>query len=519
MSRKIPVKVIMLYRDQGLSRNMIAKSQNVSRNSVSQVFQRASHLNISYQDIESMSDIEVYRYFFPERYQSEILYKLPNYEVIHKELQKVGVTLKLLWQEYTDSCRQTNEVAVGYTKFCEDYQKHIDQYRLTNHLVHKPAVSVQVDWSGSRLKLVDINTGEITPVYLFVGTLPYSQMTYIEPTLDMKSDTWLKCHVNMFNFLGGSPIKLVCDNLKSGVITHPKEGDIVLNHQYEMLANHYVMAIMPTKIRKPKQKAAVEGAVGKLATAVIATLRHQVFHSFPEMKMAVREKLDQYNTKPFQKREGSRQLVFDENEKDKLRPLPVVPFEIAEWVYGRKVKYDCHITFQKNYYSCPYQYIRKSVDLKVTDQMIEIYYQQERIATHIRFPSYREYAYSTQKEHTPDYFNQPEWNDQRILRWANSIGPCTYKVIQRIFESVQIKEQGYQSCLSVLNLTKKYSNEYLELACQIALDRIHSPRYRQLNAILSSKNNQGLFEKQPNQQTKNIGYLRGPEYYGGNQND
>lgn len=344
-------------------------------------------------------------------------------------------------------------------------------------------------------------------------------MTYVEPTLDMKSDTWLKCHVNMFNFLGGSPIKLVCDNLKSGVITHPKEGDIVLNHQYEMLANHYVMAIMPTKIRKPKQKAAVEGAVGKLATAVIATLRHQVFHSFPEMKMAVREKLDQYNTKPFQKREGSRQLVFDENEKDKLRPLPVVPFEIAEWVYGRKVKYDCHITFQKNYYSCPYQYIRKSVDLKVTDQMIEIYYQQERIATHIRFPSYREYAYSTQKEHTPDYFNQPEWNDQRILRWANSIGPCTYKVIQRIFESVQIKEQGYQSCLSVLNLTKKYSNEYLELACQIALDRIHSPRYRQLNAILSSKNNQGLFEKQPNQQTKNIGYLRGPEYYGGNQND
>lgn len=163
MSRKIPVKVIMLYRDQGLSRNMIAKSQNVSRNSVSQVFQRASHLNISYQDIESMSDIEVYRYFFPERYQSEILYKLPNYEVIHKELQKVGVTLKLLWQEYTDSCRQTNEVAVGYTKFCEDYQKHIDQYRLTNHLVHKPAVSVQVDWGKCKALHLLQSISKISP--------------------------------------------------------------------------------------------------------------------------------------------------------------------------------------------------------------------------------------------------------------------------------------------------------------------------------------------------------------------
>lgn len=504
----------MKYRDQGLSRNMIASTQRVGRSSVSEVFQRADELKISYADIAPLSDEEVYRKFFPERYQSEVLYALPDYEQVHKELQGVGVTLKLLWQEYVTRCKESNGMAVGYSKFCEDYQKHIDKYRLTNHLKHKPGVTTQVDWSGSTMALLDPTTGEVTKVYLFVGTLPYSQYTYVEPTLDMKSDTWLQCHVNMFEFFGGTSIRLICDNLKTGVITHPKEGDIILNEQYEALGSHYVMAIMPTQVRKPKQKAAVEGAVGKLAAAVIASLRHDVFTSFAELKAAVREQLSKFNARPFQKREGSRLKVFEETEQKELRALPSIPYEIAEWVYGRKVKYDCHVTYLKNNYSCPYQYVRKSVDLKVTNRLIEIYHQQERIATHKRFPPYVEYNFSTLPEHLPDQFNQPEWNDERLLRWATKVGPFTHKVIQRIFESVQIKEQGYQSCLSVLNLTKKYSDKHLDKACQIALDRLHSPRYRQLTAILTNPANKGLFEDVKPKESSGMGYVRGAEYYG-----
>lgn len=520
MARKIPVKLVMKYRDQGLSRNMIAKTQKVGKSSVSEVFKRAEELQLNYEDIESLSDIEVYRQFFPERYQSEVLYDSPNYEAIHKELQRVGVTLKILWQEYVDICREKESIAVGYSKFCDDYQKYIAQYRLTNHLTHKPGVTVQVDWGGATMQLVDLSTGEVTPVYLFVGTLPYSQYTYVEATLDMKSHTWLNCHVNMFEFFGGTPIRLICDNLKAGVVSHPKEGDIVLNAQYEALANHYVMAIMPAQVRKPKQKAAVEGAVGKIATAVIASLRNETFTSLTLLKQAIREKLVEYNARLFQKRAGSRQIVFEETEQVKLRRLPSVPFEIADWVYGRKVKYDCHVTFQKNNYSCPYQYLKKTVDLKVTAHLIEIYYQHERIATHKRFPAYREYAFSTLPEHLPDQFNQPEWNDQRLLRWAEKIGPFTYKVIQRIFESVQIKEQGYQSALSVLNLSKKYADKQLNKACQIALDRVHSPRYRQLNAILTNPVNKTIFNSEDIQKdAAHMGYVRGAEYYGGKQHD
>lgn len=150
------------------------------------------------------------------------------------------------------------------------------------------------------MDLLDTDTGELITVYLFVGTLPYSQYTYVEPTLDMKSDTWLRCHMNMFEYFGGTTIRLISDNLKTGVISHPKEGDIVLNEQYESLANHYVMAVMPAQVRKPKQKAAVEGAVGKIAMAVIAPLRNEIFTTMGELKAAIREKLEFYNAKPFQ---------------------------------------------------------------------------------------------------------------------------------------------------------------------------------------------------------------------------
>ncbi|WP_205528128.1 Mu transposase domain-containing protein [Suicoccus acidiformans] len=186
---------------------------------------------------------------------------------------------------------------------------------------------------------------------------------------------------------------------------------------------------MPTQIRKPKQKIAVEGAVGNIATHLIAELRHQTFTDFETLKQAVFNKLEAYNHQPFQKREGSRYLVFQSTEQEKLRPLPSTPFEIAEWVYRRKVQLDAHINFQSNTYSVPYQYIRKYVDLKVTKSHLEIYYHQERIATHKRFPAYQKYQRRTLPEHLPDFFNQPEWPDERRLQRAEEIGPYVLKVI------------------------------------------------------------------------------------------
>ena len=185
----------------------------------------------------------------------------------------------------------------------------------------------------------------------------------------MKQDTWLKCHIHMWEFVGGVATRTVCDNLKTGVISHPREGDIILNDEYEALGMHYTTAIMPTGVRKPKAKAAVEGVIGKIATAIIAKLRNESFSSLYELNIAIAVKLKNFNDEPFQKREGSRTLVFKE-EKDFLIPLPAVPYEISTWVYARSINLNSHVAYKKNYYSCPYQYIGKKVDLKIGEKKL-----------------------------------------------------------------------------------------------------------------------------------------------------
>lgn len=274
-------------------------------------------------------------------------------------------------------------------------------------------------------------------------------------------------------------------------------------------------------VRKPKQKASVEGTVGKIATAIIAKLRNEVFYSFEDLKRAVSRKLYEFNHEPFQKREGSRYEAYPD-EKGSLHALPAAPYEIATWVYGRKVSIDFHVVFEYNRYSCPYQYARKSVDLKVTDSTVEIYSGTTRLAMHNRFPAGRRNQYSTHAEDMPDKFRFSPWDDIRIKNWAKSIGRYTGETIDRIFENVSIKEQGYNPALAVLRLSNKYSEARLEAACEFAITQgIKKPRYHHLNSILASNQDEIYLEKKNavHRQDSSMGYLRGSSYYRGERDD
>lgn len=517
MARKINVKLIMELRDAGLSRSSIASTRHISRHSVSDVFNIADAKGIHYSDVRNLEESEAYRLFYPEKYANETMYGDPDYAHVHQELKKVGVTLKLLHEEYVERCGRNGEIPMGKTKFNEGYAEYTIANRLTNYLEHKPGERAEVDWSGPTMHYVDTSTGELITVYLFVGTLPYSQYSYVEPCLNMKMDTFIRCHIHMYEFFGGVPARTVCDNLKTGVVSHPKEGEIVLTDDYAALGSHYMTAIMPAGVKKPKQKASVEGTVGKIATAIIARCRNDIYYSFADLKRGVSKKLDKFNHDAFQKREGSRYKVLLE-EREFLRPLPDVPYVIAEWVYGRAVNLDFHVVYKKNRYSCPYQFAKKKVDLKVTDQTVEIYCKGERLTTHNRFPDYMKNKYSTHPEDMPPAFrNIVEWDDERLRNWAASIGTYTRSVIDRIFDSVSIKEQGYNPCLAVLRLSRSYTDTRLETACELAIRRgIKVPRYHHLKAILSTNQDIVYKEQQNTPSTigdKTMGYLRGSDYY------
>lgn len=252
MARKINVKLIMELRDAGLSRSAIASTRNISRHSVSEVFNIADEKGIHYDDVRSLEEAEVYRLFYPDKFANETMYGDPDYEHVHQELKRVGVTLKLLHEEYVERCEQNGLIPMGKTKFNEGYAEFTIANRLTNHLEHKPGERAEVDWSGPTMHYVDMSTGELIKVHLFVGTLPYSQYSYVEPCLDMKMDTFIRCHIHMYEYFGGAPARTVCDNLKTGVVSHPKEGEIILTDDYAALGSHYMTAIMPAGVRKPK---------------------------------------------------------------------------------------------------------------------------------------------------------------------------------------------------------------------------------------------------------------------------
>jgi len=524
MANKIKVKLILELRSAQMSQREICRTRHISQHSVSDVFKIAQEKGICFENVRSKTEEEIYQMFFPDKFSSENLFKQPDYEHVHTELKKTGVTLKLLWQEYTDGCITYNSISMGYTKFCEGYTEHVLANSLTNHLTHKPGIVCEVDWSGPTMSIIDRDTGEIIKVYLFVATLPYSQYSYVEPCFDMKQNTWLRCNVHMFEYFTGSTVRVTCDNLKTGVISHPREGDIILNDRYEDFGNHYFTAIMPAGVRKPKHKPSVEGTVGKIATAIIAKLRNEIFNSMDELKPAVARELHKFNDAPFQKREGSRSLVFHEVERSYLRELPLLPYEISEWIYSHCVNIDCHVVYKTNHYSAPYRYVGKKVDLKVSDSLLEIYHNGVRIASHQKRPAYAKYGWSTHAEDMPDQFQQAEWDDKRIRKWAYSIGNKTGEVIDRIFSSVKIKEQGYNASLSVLRLSKNYSEERLEVACEMALTKVRVPRYQHLKSILSSnqdnvylKTKSDTDKKERNRDVQ--GYVRGSDYYGGGNGD
>ncbi|NLG54116.1 MAG: IS21 family transposase, partial [Rhodococcus sp.] len=324
MVRKIKAKLVLRLRSEGLSRRQIAK-QGMSRHSVDAVIAAADARGVTFDDVAVLPDADVYERLFPGRGEHHSLYAQPDWGQVHRELAKVGVTLKLLHGEYRDARTAARTPVMGYDRFCKSYQQYVLVAGLASRVGHKAGQSVEVDWSGKTMALTDPVTASRTRVYLFVACLPFSRYAFVEPTLDMKQDTWLRANIAMFSWFGGSVPRIVPDNLKTGVIAHPADGEIVLNDAYRELAAHYSAAVLPGRVRKPKDKASVENTVGNIATVVIAALRHRQFATLAELRLAIYEQVNGYNAAPFQKRAGSRQSVFEAEEKALLRPLPAHP--------------------------------------------------------------------------------------------------------------------------------------------------------------------------------------------------
>ena len=507
---------ILRLSNLGLSQQSIADSCGVSKKTVNRVLKKAKEINISWPLDANDTDAVLAEKLFPSADKPTASNKrMPDFAYIRKELLRNGVSKKLLWTEYMEDCRANGEDPLMYSQFCYHIQQDEQKHRATMHISRKPGEQVEVDWAGDPATVIDPDTGEILKAYVFVGVMTYSQYAYVEAFLDMKQKSWISAHVHMYEYFGGVAKILVPDNCKTAVVHNGGWKDQQINETYQEMAEHYGTAIIPARVRTPKDKPNAEGTVGMISTWITAALRDEQFFSLAELNRAIREKLELFNHRLFQKKTGSRISLFLEEEKPFLTPLPATRFELADWKQAA-VQFNYHISIEKMLYSVPYEYIKKKVDVRVTEHTIEIFYNHNRIASHRRLTG-RPGQYSTITEHMPqDHQRYLEWNGDRFRKWAERIGINTYSVVNAILTSKPVEQQTYRSCMGLLKLAEKYSDSRLEAACKKALSFTASPSYKSVSNILatgadktgSSENGSGTTKQKAKGITRGAGYYR-----------
>lgn len=505
---------ILRLKSLGFSERNIALSCPCSRNTVSKVLRRAEELNISWPLPNEHTNSVLENMLYPKDGKGINDKKMPNLDHIRKELLRNGVSKKLLWTEYIEDCRLNGKEPLMYSRFCYYIQQDEQKRRATMHIGRKPGEQIEVDWAGDPAHIIDPDTGEFIDAYLFVGVMTYSQYAYVEAFINEKQQAWITAHVHMYEYFGGVAKILVPDNCKTAVLHNGGWYNQQLNAVYHEMAEHYGTAIIPARVRRPKDKPNAEGSVGNISTWITAALRNEQFFSLAELNCAIWEKLKGFNARLFQKKEGSRLSLFRDEEMPLLAPLPATRYELAEWKQAT-VQFNYHIYINGMLYSIPYEYIKRKVDVRITDKTIEVFYNHNRIASHLRLYG-RKGQYSTMVEHMPeDHQKYLEWTGDRFRKWAEQIGSNVYQVVDAILTSNRVEQQSYRSCMGLLKLVDKYSAVRLEDACKKALSFTASPSYKSIKNILTAGQVKSTVEpKKLETAHNNHGITRGAGYYG-----
>lgn len=433
----------------------------------------------------------------------------PDFGRIYEELKIKTVTLQLLWEEYRETYK---DKAYGRASFFKMYNSWRNKLKTTMRQSHKAGEKLFIDYAGSTIPIFDAQSGEIRTAQIFIAVMGASSYTFAEATWTQTLADWISSHVRAFSYFGGVPFLLVPDNLKS-CSTKACKYKPEINNTYAEMVRHYNTAVLPARPRKPRDKAKAEIGVQVVGRWILAKFRHQKFFSLLELNQAITALLLELNEKPFQKLTGSRLSQFTAIDKPALKPLPIEAYIYAEFK-KRQLGFDYHIEIDGHYYSAPYELTKQPIEIRVTENVIEIFNNNTRVASHVR--SYRKGAHTTLPEHMPKkHLKHMEWTPGRLLNWANTIGPKTFRLTKHFIETKEHPEQAYRACLGLLNLCKKYGEGRLEAACNRSI-HYHIFTRRSVAAILKNGlDKQPLAIEEPsatkaNEFHKNI---RGPNYF------
>ena len=379
---------------------------------------------------------------------------------------------------------------VPYETFWREFRRRHPNIDVYYHKQHEPGLRTEIDYKGDThgLGYIDKTTGEFICCRLFGQVLCNSQLFFPYATTDEKQISWLSGIANAFAYFGGVTQILVVDNTRCAV----KESnwfDPDLNQEFNNFCCHFKTTIVPARPRRPKDKNLIEVHLGVFWRWVRRRLRQKQFFSLGELNRFLHESANEFNRKYQKKYGSSRRDRFEKYEQITLKPLPIGVYESGEWKTC-KLHEDCHIQHKYNFYSAPYQHRGKDLEVRITSNNVEIFFEQERIALHQKRPDHQRGNYTTDKSHLPEKFQaMEEFGVVRQINEAKKIGPSTEKIISNLLTEVSHPLMFLRRTMGILRFKGKYGAEKLERSCEILLSLgFKKPSTRDVEKIINSPN-------------------------------
>ena len=476
------IRSIVLQLSKGMSNRAIGRNTRVSHTSVAKIRSMLGKSILPAEELLKCNDTDFEIQLGIRKAKSNKPKKVyPNWHYIKQEKAKPDVTLELLWREY----RETNPDGLCYSHFCELFNSFVRKLPASKRKFYKAAEYVEVDFCGRTVPIFCQKTGEILfKAQIFVGVLAASQYIFCHAVKSQKIKDWQKCHIEMFEFFGGTPQKLVTDNLKAAVLKHSSQG-ITVTPSFAELADHYNIIVMPARPRTPKDKSLAELSVRIVQMTILAKLRNRKFFSLAELNATLQEELKNLNNRVTKRFPNSRYQSYLNIDKPLLTPLPTEKFELSEWLYDVKVTEFYTISINGIEYSVPHHFIHQFVDVKITENVIEIFLKRQSIAVHER----KTKGHSIKYEHMPDNHKVHEdLQPDRLLNWAMDVGENTFDAIDYMLEN----KRNYANNLKKLNQLKrmlideKVLDSDIELGFEYA-KRLHIFSVERIITIFKSK--------------------------------
>jgi transposase len=503
-------EVLRLKFVGGLPSREIARRIGVAPSTVRATLKRVQAAGLIWPLPEDMTDAALEAKLFGDagtkrghRQHSE-----PDWAAIHRELKRKHVTLSILWDEYIES----DPEGYRYSRFCQLYRIWAAKLSVTMRQTHVGGDKMFVDYAGDTVPvIIDRLTGEQRQAQIFVAVMGASNFSYVEATWTQALGDWIGAHTRAFAAINGVPRLIVPDNAKVAVIKACLYEPQV-NRTYTEMAAHYCTAVLPTRPRRPRDKAKVETCVRIVERWLIGRLRNRMFYSLAELNAVIGELLRRLNEeRPIRRLGLTRRQLLEQLDRPALKSLPIEPYVFAEWRL-RRVGIDYHVDVDNHFYSVPHRFARAEVEVRITARSVEIFAKGERIAAHLR--SSGNYKHSTIPDHMPSSHRRyADWTIDRIRREAANIGPATAALCELILERRPHPEQGFRACRGILRLLRSFGGERLEAAAARAIE-IGGLSYGSVRSILDHKLDRHAAHKRPTEGAPIVHRnIRGARYY------